>query len=216
MAILGWAKDAVSRGYVTLVIDSLGPRGVDSVCYGVKGGVNFPRGVRDAFQAAEHLRSLPYVDGDRIGFLGFSWGAMVGLLASGATWGNALETGTRFRAVVSFYPGCFDIRPPAGTPYPPLQPDIDTPLLVLMGEADTETPARECTGTLESLRSAGKPVDWHVYPEATHCWDCQNLDRFRKTDFRGTAVEYRYNKEVFKDSAERMFAFMKEALDVKR
>jgi len=216
MAILGWAKETVARGYVALVLDSLGPRGVDSVCYGVKGGVNFPRGVRDAYQAAERLRKLPYVDGDRIAFAGFSWGAMVGLLASGATWGNALQTGAHFRAVVAFYPGCFDIRPPAGTPYSPVQPDTDTPLLVLMGEADTETPPQECTTRLERLKSSGKPVDWHTYPGATHCWDCQNLDRFRKTDFRGTAVEYRYNNDVFKDSAERMFAFISQAMAAKR
>lgn len=133
MAILGWAKEAVARGYVALVLDSLGPRAVDSVCYPpVKGGVNFPRGVRDAYQAAERLRKLPYVDGDRIAFAGFSWGAMVGLLASGATWRNALQAGTHFRAIVAFYPGCYDIQPPGGTPYKSVQPDTDTPLLVLM------------------------------------------------------------------------------------
>ena len=69
MAILGWAKEAVSRGYVALVLDSLGPRRVDTVCYGANGGVNFPRGVRDALQAAEHLRKLPYVDRDRVAFV---------------------------------------------------------------------------------------------------------------------------------------------------
>jgi len=216
MAILGWAKEAVARGYVTLVLDSLGPRGVDSVCYGVKGGVNFPRGVRDAYQAAERLRKLPYVDGDRIAFAGFSWGAMVGLLASGATWNNALQAGAHFRAIVAFYPSCFDIRPPAGVPYSPLQPDTNTPLLVLMGEADTETPPQECTSRLEPLKAVGRPVDWHIYPGATHCWDCQNLDRFRKTDFRGTAVEYRYNSDVFKDSAARMFAFISQSPATRR
>lgn len=216
LAILGWAKEAVSRGYVALVLDSLGPRGVDSVCFGVKGGVNFPRGVRDALQAAEHLRKLPYVDSDRINFVGFSWGGMVGMLASGAHWGHALQAGTRFRAVVAFYPGCFDIRPPAGDPYAVVQPDIDTPLLVLMGEADTETPPQECTSRLEPLKAAGKPVDWHIFPTATHCWDCQNLDRFRKTDFRGTSVEYRYNKDVARNSADRAFEFFGQATSAKR
>jgi dienelactone hydrolase len=217
MAILGWAKEAVARGYVALVLDSLGPRGVDSVCYPpVKGGVNFPRGVRDAYQAAERLRKLPYVDGDRIAFAGFSWGAMVGLLASGATWRNALQAGTHFRAIVAFYPGCYDIQPPGGTPYKSVQPDTDTPLLVLMGEADTETPPQECTARLEPLKSAGKPVDWHTYPGATHCWDCQDLDRLRKIDFRGAAVEYRYNRDVSKDSADRLFAFLRNVFEGKR
>ncbi len=216
MAILDWAKEAVSRGYVALVVDSLGPRGVDSVCQGAKAGVNFPRGVRDALQAAEHLNKQPYVDKAQIHFAGFSWGAMVGVMASGSSWGNALQAGTRFRSVVAFYPGCFDIRPASGPSYPVVQQDIDTPLLVLMGQADTETPPQECTARLEPLKAAGKPVDWHVYPSATHCWDCKNLDRFRKTDFRGTAVEYRYNQEVHRDSAERTFAFFGKAHEGRR
>lgn len=208
--------ERIARGYVVLVLDSLGPRGADTVCYGVKGGVNFPRGVRDALQGAAHLRSLPYVDRDRIAFVGFSWGAMVGLLASSTGWGNALQAGIRFHAVVSFYPGCSAIRPATGNPYEAVRPDIDTPLLVLMGEEDNETPPIDCTSRLEPLRVSGKPVEWHTYPAATHCWDCRNLDRFRKVDFRGTAVEYRYDKEASKDSARRLFEFLQKTVDVKR
>lgn len=138
----------------------------------------------------QHLRKLPYVDGHRIAFAGFSWGAMLGLLASGATWGNALLAGTRFRAIVAFYPGCFDIRPSRRTAV-----------------------RASSTG---HRHAPGKPVEWHTYPGATHCWDCQNLDGFRKTDFTGTAVEYRYDREVFKDSAERMFAFINQSAAAKR
>jgi len=207
MAVLGWAKEAVSRGYVALVLDSLGPRSVESVCMGVKGGVNFPRGVRDAFQAAQHLGRLPYVDPKRVVFAGFSWGAMVGLLSSSRTWGEALSVGNRFRAVVALYPGCFEIRPPSGQPYQALNPDIDVPLLVLMGGLDTETPPQECTTRLEPIKAAGGPVEWHIYADATHSWDSQNLNGLRKIDFRGTAVEYKYNPEASKDSADRVFEF---------
>ncbi len=208
MAILDWAKEAVARGYVALVLDSLGPRGVDSVCHGPRGDVNFARGVRDALQAAAHLQKLPYVDPERIVFAGYSWGGMVGLLAGSNAWSETLQTGRRFRAVVAFYPGCFQIRPPSGNPYEIVRPDIDTPLLVLMGEADNETPPDECTTRLAPLKSAGKPLQWHVYPATTHCWDCRNLDRVRKTDARGTAVEYRFDQQVTRDSADRMFAFL--------
>lgn len=208
MSVLEWARESVARGYVVLVLDSLGPRSVDSVCMGARGGVNLPRGVRDALQGARHLSKLPYVDPKRIAFIGFSWGAMVGLLSSGASWGGALASGgQRFRAVVSLYPGCFEIRPPNGLPFQVLNSDIDTPLLVLLGEADVETPPHDCTSRLEPLKAAGQPVDWHMYPEATHCWDCENLNGFRKTDIRGTAVEYRYNQAVSKDSVDRAFGF---------
>ena len=65
-----------------------------------------------------------------------------------------------------------------------------------MGERDTETPPAECVPKLEVARTAGAPVEWHVYPEATHCWDCKNLDGFSKTDFRGNQVVYQYDKKL--------------------
>ena len=212
MAVLGWAKEAVSRGYVALVLDSLVPRSVDTVCMGAKGGINFPRGVRDAHQAAQHLRTLPYVDSNRIGFVGFTWGGMVGLLSAAAAWRNALSAGSRFGAIMAFYPGCVEIRPANGRPYQVVNSDIDVPTLVLMGKQDFETPPDECTARLESVKANGGPVEWHLYPGAAHCWDCQNLNRFRKTDFSGTSVEYRYDGDVSKDSADRMFGFFEKAL----
>ena len=211
-SILDWAKQAVARGYVALLIDSLGPRGVDTVCMGVKGGVNVMRGVRDALQAAEHLRKFDYVDKQRIALAGYSWGAMIGVLASSKLVGSALAAGERFAAVVSFYPGCFTIRPPNTAPFLIVNPDIDRPLLVLMGGKDNETPPAECVPRLEQARAAGAPVEWHVYPGITHCWDCENLHLFTKVDWRGNQVVYFYDKSTTRDSAQRMFDFLQRNL----
>ena len=216
LSMLEWAKQAVAKGYVALVIDSLGPRDVKTVCTGAQGGVKFPRGVRDALQAAEHLRRFDFVDKDRIALAGYSWGAMVAVLASGQRWGTSLAPGNRFAAAVSFYPGCFTIRPAAGSPYEVVNPDIDRPLLVLMGERDNETPPGECVPKLEAVRTAGAPVEWHVYPEATHCWDCKNLDGAAKVDFRGSQIVYRYDKGITSDSARRMFEFLERTLAARR
>jgi dienelactone hydrolase len=215
LSMLEWAKQTVARGYVALVIDSLGPRGVKTVCMGAQGGVNFARGVRDALQAAEHLRRFEFVDKDRIALAGYSWGAMVAALASGQRWGTSLAPGERFAAAVSFYPGCFTIGA-AGNRYEIVNSDIDRPLLVLMGEKDTETPSAECVPKLEAARGAGAPVEWHVYPEATHCWDCKNLDGFSKVDFRGSRVVYRYDRNITSDAGRRMFEFLEKALAVRR
>ncbi len=211
-SMLEWARKAVSKDYAVLQLDSLGPRGVDSVCMGPKGGVNFMRGVRDVFQAAQWLASQPYVDKTRVAVVGFSWGAMNAVLASGQTWRTALSGGTPLKAAVSVYPGCFTIKPPTGSAYDIVNPDIDTPLLVLMGEDDSETPPVECVQKLEPLKTRGAPVEWHVYPKTTHCWDCQNLDGFRKTDFRGNTVVYRYDATVTEDSARRIFDFLQAKL----
>lgn len=212
VSMLDWAKEAVARGYVALLIDSLSPRGVKTLCMGPQGGVNFQRGVRDALQAAEHLRTFDFVDKKRIALAGYSWGAMIAVLASSKRWGTFLAAGDRFTAAVAFYPGCFTIRPPGRDPFEIVNSDIDHPLLVLMGERDTETPATDCVSKLEAAKSMGAPAEWHVYPETTHCWDCKNLDGFSKVDVRGNRVVYRYDGSVTRDSARRMFEFLEKTL----
>jgi dienelactone hydrolase len=211
-SMLQWAHESVASGYTVLLIDSFSERGVDTVCFGPKGGVNFPRGVKDALLAAAHLRKFDFVDKKRVALAGYSWGAMVGMLSGSKRWSETLAPGEGFAAVVSFYPGCFTIRPPSGTPYEIVQHDIDRSLLVLMGEDDNETPAGECVAKLDQAKAAGAPVDWHVYPETTHCWDCRQLDNFSKIDMRGNRVTYRYSEEVTRDSAQRMFAFLEKKL----
>lgn len=216
-SMLEWAKEAVARGYVALLVDTLGPRGAKTVCYGPQNNVTFATGVKDALQAAEHLRKFDFVDRRRIAHAGYSWGAMVGVLASSKLWGEALAPGgARPAAVVAFYPGCFTLRPKTGPQYEVVRPDIDRPLLVLMGAEDNETPPADCTSRLEPLKAQGAPVEWHVYPDATHCWDCSNLHNFSKTDFRGNRVTYRYDAEVTADSARRMFEFLDKAMPVRR
>lgn len=216
-SMLEWAKEAVARGYVALLVDTLGPRGAKTVCYGPQNNVTFATGVKDALQAAEHLRKFDFVDRRRIAHAGYSWGAMVGVLASSKLWGEALAPGgARPAAVVAFYPGCFTLRPKTGPQYEVVRPDIDRPLLVLMGAEDNETPPADCTSRLEPLKAQGAPVEWHVYPDATHCWDCSNLHNFSKTDFRGNRVTYRYDGEVTADSARRMFEFLDKAMPVRR
>jgi dienelactone hydrolase len=200
-----WSKAALDRGYVVFVMDSLYPRGLDNGCYPPR-SVGTPRGAKDALQAREHLRKFPFVDQDRVALVGFSWGAMVGLLVSSKAVANQLSS-VRFNAVASFYPFCYF---PGGGQFPAfefLRADVDKPLLLLMGGEDTETPPAECLPRLERLRSQGAPVESHLYPNATHCWDCSSLGSFSKIDFQGNRVFYRYDPEVTQDSTERTFAF---------
>jgi dienelactone hydrolase len=215
-SMLEWAKLAVSRGYVAFLIDSLGPRGVDTVCMGPKGNVFFSRGVRDAVQAAQHLRKFNFVDKNRIAHAGFSWGAMVAVMASSRSYSAGVGGAGEIAAFVSFYPGCYTIRPAKAPPYEVIYPDISRPLLVLMGGKDTETPPEDCVPRLQKVRSAGAPVEWHSYPDATHCWDCQQWHGFSKTDFKGARVTYLYDAKITTDSASRMFDFLTRQLKPKQ
>ena len=121
---------------------------------------------------------------------------------------------SRYGAVVGFYPICYF---PGGGGFREatwLRTDVDKPLLVLMGDQDNEAPPADCISRLEKLTQQGAPVEWHLYPATTHCWDCSSLHNFSKTNFFGNRVVYRYDRQVTQDSAERMFAFLAKHLKV--
>ena len=206
--IRDWTKLALERGYVVFVIDSLSSRGVSA-----QAGCNPAtwvapaRGAKDALQAREHLRKFAFVDQDRVALVGFSWGAMVGLYVSSGVIASQLSS-SRYGAVVSFYPICYF---PGGGQFQAvewLRAEVDKPLLVLMGDQDNEAPPAECIPRLEKLAQKGVPVEWHLYPATTHCWDCSSLHNFSKTDLQGNRIVYRFDRQVTQDSAERMFAFL--------
>jgi len=211
LSMLDWAKEAVARGYVAFLLDSLSQRDATTLCNGPQKGVTFPRGVKDVLQAAEHLRSLPYVDKKRIAMAGFSWGAMVGVLASSKSWGTALAAGERVSAIVSVYPGCPSLKFQTGVPYEIANPDIDRPLLVLMGEDDNETLPSVCIPKLEAAKAAGAPVEWHVYPKTTHCFDCRQLNGVTKT-VDGRQVAYHYDEKITEDATRRLFTFIDKSM----
>jgi dienelactone hydrolase len=211
--IMDWARLAHERGYVTFVLDSLGPRGLgpQQGC-DPAGPVNGVRGAKDALQALRHLRTLPYVDGRRIGLLGFSRGAMAAMLAHSPAYADVLSAGERFAAVVGFYPLCFIPPGPGRRSVDFVRPDYDRPLLALLGGRDHEAPPQDCVTRLQALRDKGAPVAWHVYPEAGHCWDCTSMDGHSKVDFLGSRVTYRYDRALTMDAAERTFRFLDEHL----
>jgi dienelactone hydrolase len=83
-------------------------------------------------------------------------------------------------------------------------------MLVLMGGQDTETPAEPCVSSLQPLKERNAPVEWHVFPTATHCWDCsdQNGQRWSPPWAGGRSVIYLYDDKVTDESAERAFEFL--------
>lgn len=192
-----WTEAALQRGYAVLVVDSLGPRGVRTLCDTFaqgRGGVNTYRGLKDAVDALEHLAKLPYIDAKRVSLVGFSWGAGIGMFASSSTFGPVFSP-RRFAAVAAFYGFCGSLRH-----------DTDVPLIVLMGAADDETPPSDCIATLTVLKPAGAPVDWELYSGATHSWDTDR--EIVKTTNRGIQVRYVPNPKVTDESARRLFAFL--------
>lgn len=198
-----WTKIFVDAGYTVLVVDHYQPRNAGKNCSGSRyRTVTEGRMVKDLYDAVEHLSKMPGVDETRIFTFGFSLGTMVGGLAASKDIYKQVAPGRlRPRAVGGLYGGCDFGR---GGNY--LFNDTDIPVIWLMGGNDPETPADRCVSTLKNIEKKIK-VEWHVYPGATHCWDCKALDGFSKTAANGNRVTYRYDEQITKDSIQRSLDF---------
>jgi dienelactone hydrolase len=202
-----WTEEALKEGYVVLVPDALRGLKHDS---GAPPRISHARFVKDGLDAVAHLASLPYVDANRISILGFSRGAFVATWLGSSNVASALRPGTpAIASAISVYGFC-GIGP---TPVRPqgaiiLQPDTDRPLLMLMGGKDNETPPDSCLERLPQLKKAGAPVEWYVYPEATHAWDSPDKDGFSKIANNNERVIYRYNPSVTADTRKKVFDFL--------
>lgn len=199
-----WAAKLTSAGYVTLIIDSLGPRGVANNCGSFAVSVDDVAG--DALAAAAYLRSLPFVNGDRIGAMGFSYGAMAGLRLASTGYmkrGDVLAKG--FQAIIAAYPYCMPTT--ATEPYHSVQnnfyDDIGTPLLLLIGGADDETDPGQCVAQAQRLEARGEPVTYKLYPGVTHSFDLTVAGGGMRV--RGHL--YRYDAAATADATKRMYAF---------
>ena len=183
----GHAQYFVDKGYAWLAINFRGSTGY---------GRDFERrnhdvwGVQDTWDclaAADHLRSLDWVDGDRLGIFGGSYGSYLALLAV------TDDPERRYRCAVAKYGDC-DIQtswaqgdregvqdlermmgPPAanraayraGSPVHRLD-QIDVPLLIAHGERDERVSPRQSEELVAALRRLGKTFEYVTYPTEAH------------------------------------------------
>jgi dienelactone hydrolase len=158
-----WGPRIVSWGYVTLTVDRFGPRGLTSTC--TTGAP--PATVFDAYRALTFLVQQPFVDPDRVAVVGFSQG---GYLALTSVERGAIERTSKekFRAAVAFYPPCLSLKD-----------SMTVPTLIMIGEFDDWTPAKECRNLSEGRddygisrqKGLGVPIELIVYPGAYHDFD---------------------------------------------
>lgn len=157
-----WSDLLVSWGYVVLTVDSLGPRGVEYICDGRPGTVSPWQRALDAYGAKQYLSGQAFVDTRRIGVLGMSHGGMtiLHMVKQSINTGLGIEP---FEVAVAFYPYC-------GEPEP-----VSTPLLILVGSEDIQTPAQLCREYVDRLQP-GHPVSLQVFTGAHHLFDHPGID----------------------------------------
>lgn len=190
-----WADDLVRQGYVVVIPDSFSARGFAAgtclVPRDQSSSVNGSVRAADAYGALAALRTLPYVDGRRVGLMGGSHGGWTTLTAIVAPRDArdllAAEKRDGFAAAVALYPSCAPRygawstwRAGANGPataysgvYQPL-----APLLILIGEKDDWTLAETCRRLAEASRAAGLPVDIKIYADAYHSFDSDHPVRY--------------------------------------
>ncbi len=204
-----WIEAALEQGYLVMTVDSLREH-VRNCSLTPK--VSYSRRVKDAYDALAHLSKLPMVDPRRIAVAGFSQGGTIALLAASSKMSSPYSSGKRFAAGVALYPLCFVSKRHTEMDFDYLRPDIDQPLLVLMGEEDTLTPSYDCIPNLQQLAQRGAPVQWHAYPRAGHGWDMIGASGASLVDYKGDRMVFSYDAETTRDSRQRLFDFLNKSM----
>ena len=184
------AQRLVEKGYVALVLDSMGPRGVNVITESTR-ALYPPAGVKDAYIALDFLKNQSYVDKERIYQAGYSWGGFVATLLGSPLLAKAAGANDRFKASASFYSTCVVNKSSL------ILADTDKPVLMLIAGDDRENPHGTCLQDLEGLRARGMPIESYVYEKASHGWDKMGESQ----------LGYCYNEEVTNDAFGKMIEF---------
>ena len=186
-----------TNGYVVLAVN---PRGSSS--YGVDfltavlrdwGGEDY----LDIMAAVDEVVSRPYVDSARLGITGYSYGGFM------SSW--IIGHDTRFRAAVVGAP-CINLSSMAGTSdigvsfgelhwggirkdavdvyleHSPLtySPNVETPVLLMHGEADARCPIEQSEQYFVTLKRLGKVVEFVRFPGSSHSFVRSGHPRMRE------------------------------------
>ena len=175
------------NGYVTLIVDSFGPRRITDGCQ--TGGKFYSLQVSDSYAAFDQLASLPSVDADRIGFVGLSLGGGTAIRIAARGYGRVSPG---YSAAVAYYPYCDHIY------------RFDLSLLILIGAEDDWTPASLCRALAPR---APDRVELVVYPDAHHSFDLPMQGPYYVEGMNGRMHTVQGNPEARRDSQRRMLRF---------
>ena len=160
----GGAIDRFTRwGYVTVLVDSTSQRdqsGVQASNYSFLDQAHHAKG------AAAFLASLPYVNTNRIGVVGWSKGGLATIIAISSPELQE-RSGSRMRAAAAIYPLC-----PWNTQR------LYAPLLVLIGEKDAVVSVSACQHLKDAV--LGDNMELKIYPNADHLFDAPWSPTYRR------------------------------------
>ncbi|MEH2539458.1 dienelactone hydrolase [Bradyrhizobium sp. AZCC 1577] len=185
-----FAKMLNAWGYVSLAVDSFATRGIKEDC-----GHPMPGREADATGALVYLSKLAFVDQGRIAVVGSSEGGIVTLRLAAARDAKVFDVPNdlSFRAAIAFYPLCSAASE-----------QMAIPTLVLIGELDDWTPAKNCERWMQLRNGKGAPVKLVIYPGAYHAFDFPGL----KDGMSRLGHWLKYDAEAARQSTEEMHDFL--------
>ena len=171
---------ALEGGYIGFHVDSRGSSG-----YGADFRYEFQYNcgvidIEDLHSGVEYLKTLPYVDPDRIGIWGSSYGGLLTVMSlfkkpgvykagvAGAPATNVWHAGTSEARLF----GDFEDHPEAyrqGSAFS-YGEDLQDHLMIIHGMRDSVVLFRDSVVLTEKLMMLGKDVDFVVAPSAVHGW----------------------------------------------
>jgi dienelactone hydrolase len=177
----------LSKGVATLIVDPFTPRHEDQgVCDKAGAGPEvYIRGVKDVHAARNLLAKMPDIDQKHVFLQGYSYGAIISLMATDAA--NAASADIGVAGVVAYYPYCG-----------PASARRAVPTLVLIGDKDDWTPAKLCEAIPDKAN-----LEIVVYPDATHGF-AMPMDQ--PVDYMGHHIAY--DDKATKDAQGRVDTFM--------
>ncbi|MGE4432876.1 MAG: DPP IV N-terminal domain-containing protein [Bacteroidales bacterium] len=176
---LNWEYVLADQGFVVLSVDGRGTGGRGTAfrqqTYLKLGALES----EDQYRAAEWLGKRPFVDAQRLGIWGWSYGGFVTLLSmsnadSPFAAGIAVAPVTDFRYYNTVYTERYMRRPSENlegyTRFSPLQraSELKGQLLLIHGMADDNVRANQSMDYAEALIEAGKDFDSQWYPVSNH------------------------------------------------
>jgi dienelactone hydrolase len=182
-----WVSRLVKWGYSTLEVDSLGPRGLSDFCNSwslIETMVD--KRAQDAYDTKSYLAELSFIDRDRIAAIGWAHGGSTIINITSRSIGDYVP----FKAAIAFHPYC----------YKTLE-QLNSPILILIGEKDTLCPADLCSKNMPSEKNEHETI-LKVYPGAHRDFDFDGIDE------NYGSHKTRYDPEAAEDAINQVKSFL--------
>jgi dienelactone hydrolase len=168
-----WAQQFTDAGWVGVVVDSNGPRGLgaEDVCGG-RALLGAER-AGDVLVALDHVRGLPFVDSERIVLAGWSHGSwsIMDLLAMDPPGELPHNLAAMPAGGLGGIAGLIFVYPYCGFPTRSKVWRDPHPALFVLAGADSVAPTEECMRLVEALRAEGHAVSVISLEGVDHAFD---------------------------------------------